>query len=434
MKRVRLLSLIGLFAIGLGPLLTAQTTNYFVDAVSGSDSNSGTSSSSPWKTLSKVNGATFAAGTAINFNRGSVWTGTLQIKSSGTSTSPVTYQAYGSGNAPQIKNPGVSYGKAIDVTGDYNVIKDFLLSDAHEAGIKMEPGADHNTVRDLEVTASGTGVYARSQYNLITKNYVHDLTMIVDDTASSNDYGAVCFWLEGGNNEISYNRGINCKAHSYDFGFDGGFVEIYNQGDNSYIHHNYAENTAGFFELGSGGSGSAQNVKVAYNVINNTNGGICFNQGNYYIPVTNFKFENNTYVATSGSTGYRVLFCTSDYSVVQMHNNIFYSNIQIANNGTFTHTNNLYYMSNMVNGSGVGYTLGSGEKTADPLFMNMGSKDFHLKSGSPAVDAGTSLGYSKDFDDRSVPSGSAADMGAFEFGGGTTTTAPAAPTNVRISQ
>ena len=71
----------------------------------------------------------------------------------------------------------------------------------------------------------------------------------------SNDYGAVCFWVQAGNNEISYNRGINCRASSYDFGYDGGFVEVWENGDNSYIHHNYAQNTNGFFELGSGGSG-----------------------------------------------------------------------------------------------------------------------------------------------------------------------------------
>jgi len=433
MKRVRLLPVIGLFALALGPFLTAQTTSYYVDSVSGSDSNSGTSSSSPWQSLNKVNSASFSAGTTINFKRGGVWQGQLNIKSTGTSSSPVTYQAYGTGNAPQIKNPGVSYGKAIDVTGDYNVIKDFLLTDAHEAGVKMEPGADHNTVTNLEVTASGTGVYARSQYNLITKNYVHDTKMIVNDTSPSNDYGAVCFWLEGANNEISYNRGINCMAQSYDFGYDGGFVEIYNQGDNAYIHHNYSENTAGYFELGAGGSGSAQNVRVAYNVINNSNGGVCFNQGSYFIPVTNFRFENNTYVGSSNDgIAYRVLFCTNDYSAVTMRNNVFYSNIQIANNGNFTHTNNLYYMSSMINGSGVGYTLGSGEKTGDPQFVSMSGKDFHLKSGSPAIDAGALVGYSKDFEDHSVPVGSAADLGAYEFGGATGI--PSAPTNLRITQ
>jgi hypothetical protein len=432
MKKVQPLLVISSFAFALSSFMTAQATNYYVDSASGSDSNSGTLPSAPWKTLSKVNNTTFQAGTTINFKRGSVWSGNLQIKNSGTSASPITYQAYDTGNPPQIKDPGVTYGHSINITGDYNVVKDFLLTDAHEAGVMIQSGADHNIVSNNDITTSGTGVTIRGQFNLITKNHVHDLTMIVDDTSPSNDYGAVCFWLSAGNNEISYNRGINCKAHSYDFGFDGGFVEVYNQGDNSNIHHNYAENTGGFFELGAGGGGSAQNVKVAYNVMYNTNGGVCFNQGSYDISVSNFRFEHNTYVATSGSAGYRVFFCTNDYSPVQARNNVFYSNLQIANNGNFSHTNNLYYMTNMVNGSGVGYTLGSGEKMGDPLFANLEAKDMHLTSASPAIDAGADLGYNKDYDDRTVPVGSAADMGAYEFGAATGVPSP--PRNLRIAQ
>jgi hypothetical protein len=38
---------------------------YYVDAVNGRDSNSGTSVSSPWKTIAKVNSFTFKAGDNI---------------------------------------------------------------------------------------------------------------------------------------------------------------------------------------------------------------------------------------------------------------------------------------------------------------------------------------------------------------------------------
>jgi hypothetical protein len=134
-----------------------------------------------------------------------------------------------------------------------------------------------------------------------------------------------------------------------------------------------------------------------------------------------FKFENNTYVATSGSTGYRVLDCTNDYSAVQMRNNIFYSNLQIANNGNFTHTNNLYYTVNMVNGSGVGYSLGTGEISSSPLFVNLAGGDFHLQITSPAIDTGMDLGYDKDIEDHPVSQALGSlrpDMGAYEYGAG----------------
>jgi hypothetical protein len=430
-----------LFCIALlvtGSVEAATAADYYVDSASGSDSNSGTTSTAPWMSLSKVNATTFQAGDVVHFKRGSAWTGNLQVRSSGTSASPVTYQAYGSGAAPQIRNPGVSYGNSITITGTWNIVRDFFLRDSHQSGIEMVPGADHNIVLDNEITASGLGVKSRGQYNLITQNYAHDLTMIVSDPTPNNDYGAVCFWLEAPNNEVSYNRGVNCRAPSFDFGHDGGFVEIYNQGDNSYVHHNYAENTNGFFELGAGNNGSARDVKVAYNVIYNVTApdsgvSICFNTGSYNITVAGFRFENNTYISRGGdSSAYRVFGCRNDLTFLQMRNNIFYSDIQIANNGTtFTHSNNLYYMVNLVSGSGIGYTLGSGEKIGNPLFVNVAVGNLALLIGSPAIDAGLDLGYTKDFNGAPVPQGLAPDMGAYEFGL-ITFPAPQAPANVRI--
>jgi hypothetical protein len=47
--------------------------------------------------------------------------------------------------------------------------------------------------------------------------------------------------------------------------------------------------------------------------------------------------------------------------------------------------------------------------------VNPNENDFHLRSGSPAIDAGANLGYALDFDGRSVPQGGGVDIGAFEF-------------------
>jgi hypothetical protein len=75
----------------------ANATTYYVSN-SGSDYNSGTSTSAPWKTLAKVSSFTgFRAGDAILFNRGEVFYGTLKINNSGSSGNPITFGAYGSG-------------------------------------------------------------------------------------------------------------------------------------------------------------------------------------------------------------------------------------------------------------------------------------------------------------------------------------------------
>ncbi len=88
------------FAVLLPLHLLAQTTYYVSN--SGSDSNSGTSESSPWESLTKVNSQTFSAGDQILFKRGDQWEGTITVSASGSSGNPIVYGAYGSGDNPKI--------------------------------------------------------------------------------------------------------------------------------------------------------------------------------------------------------------------------------------------------------------------------------------------------------------------------------------------
>ncbi len=80
---------------------TVNATVYYV-STSGSDSNSGTSTDKPWKSLSKVNGFSFKPGDQILFKRGEEWSGSITVKQGGASGSPITYGAYGTGAKPRI--------------------------------------------------------------------------------------------------------------------------------------------------------------------------------------------------------------------------------------------------------------------------------------------------------------------------------------------
>ena len=51
---------------------------------------------------------------------------------------------------------------------------------------------------------------------------------------------------------------------------------------------------------------------------------------------------------------------------------------------------------------------------ADPKVVNAEKQDFHLRDGSPAIDAGTPVGFDKDFDGRKVPWGDGPDVGPYE--------------------
>jgi parallel beta-helix repeat protein len=66
---------------------------------------------------------------------------------------------------------------------------------------------------------------------------------------------------------------------------------------------------------------------------------------------------------------------------------------------------------------------GTHDKKADPLFVNPSADasvaDFHLRLGSPAIDAGISAGApATDFDGNARPWGAGIDMGAYEYGAG----------------
>ena len=80
---------------------SGYSTTYYVSS-SGNDSNSGLTTALPWKTLTKINGFTFKPGDQILFQRGSTFYGTLTVKNSGTTGSPIVYGAYGSGVNPVI--------------------------------------------------------------------------------------------------------------------------------------------------------------------------------------------------------------------------------------------------------------------------------------------------------------------------------------------
>ncbi len=81
--------------------LAGNATIYYV-STSGNDSNAGTSSDKPWKSLSKVNSFTFKPGDQILFKRGDQWSGTITVTAGGSSGSPVLYGSYGTGAKPKI--------------------------------------------------------------------------------------------------------------------------------------------------------------------------------------------------------------------------------------------------------------------------------------------------------------------------------------------
>lgn len=401
------------------PYTAKSSVNYYyIDSQNGSDTNLGTSESQPWRTLKPVHAMKFFPGSVIHFKRGSSWTDGLIIDDSGVAGNPITFTTYGEGEKPIFRNPGDSshWTYAIKISGSWNILEGALVKDAYVAGVRIEPGAHHNIIRDIEATNVGIGISIRGQYNLATHNHIHDLNMVVNTPGGIDDFGAVGVSILDSNNEISYNKMENCKAVSYDFGYDGGATEIYGNVNNTTIHHNISIGSRGFIEVGGG---SAIDDVVAYNVIINSERPVGIHLGgNFASVVNNFHFDNNTIVDTRNERMWSAIVFTDGSPTPDtfiMRNNIFYvNNYQwIASAATFTHQNNLYKL--MSQSTELGFDPSPDEILADPLFVNLAASDYHLQSTSPAIDMGLVLGYPLDFENKPIPVGLAPDFGAFEY-------------------
>ena len=104
-----------------GAVIPASATTYYVSP-SGSDSNNGTSTLSPWQTITEVNSAHFVPGDSVLFQGGQTFTGALVFSyatniPASSVTSPITMGSYGTGAAEILSNTTGSYSAAITVNG-----------------------------------------------------------------------------------------------------------------------------------------------------------------------------------------------------------------------------------------------------------------------------------------------------------------------------
>ncbi|MEO6869278.1 MAG: hypothetical protein ABI168_06520, partial [Ginsengibacter sp.] len=82
--------------------LSATAKDYYISN-SGNDSNSGTTPSSPWQTLNKLNSfKDLSPGDNVYFKRGDSFVGSIVVNQSGSTGSPITFGAYGIGTIPVI--------------------------------------------------------------------------------------------------------------------------------------------------------------------------------------------------------------------------------------------------------------------------------------------------------------------------------------------
>lgn len=414
--------------------LFSQAAEFYVDpSYTGSTQNG--SISAPWKTLADLqnNLSRVNPGDFVYFKRGQTYTGTLNIRRSGTAAAPITFSTYGTSTAMPLF---VGYGEfCIQVSyQQYVIIEGLKITDPNMnpadhsimANIKRAfniDGSNYITIRNCDISLVGTGFNVMGSYNRIENNIINNLRMIRNTPTSTNsddDYGAMAMVITGSYNEVYRNQFYECWANSYDYQFDGGGVEIFGGGSsNNKIMYNTAKNCNGFTEIGSSYGGVSANNVIAYNKLVNCGDLVWLNNsGTYAITVTNLQIYNNVLVETvlqflreTKMIGMRVYSSAS--GIVVMKNNIFWlmTGVDVAHPGMFTgnqmvHENNIY---NLGPNSLLNFTIHSSERLAssnifsstthtDPLNWN-----FRLPSGSPAINFGQNVGISTDFEGMPVP-------------------------------
>ena len=173
----------------LEPLEERTLLSTYYVSPSGNDSHAGTSASTAWKTIGKVNSVSLKPGDSVLFQGGQTFSGSLQFSSGegGSATSPVTIGSY---NGIAVISSGTSDGARVFNTGGFLFENLKFLGTpgaATQYGIDFETNSagvkrPYAGVNDCEVTGyTGAGIMVMGDYSnagftnvRITNDSVHD--------------------------------------------------------------------------------------------------------------------------------------------------------------------------------------------------------------------------------------------------------------------
>lgn len=363
------------------PIRTAPNTQYHLYvATTGSDSNSGDSMNTPFRTIPKAFSVA-KPNTTIHVLSGT-YTGTFKISASGTAGKPIYLWSEIKWGAKIVPPPeSTANGFGVQISGNYIVIDGFEIDGQSSLGWRI-------------------GIISHGNQNEVRRNHVHH----VAKSSPCNNNGGAGILMEGS----SGSRGTKIQQNVvHDNGpsgctwFHGIYVSIFDfVVENNLVHNNASVGIAFNHDWGRG---TVRNNTV----FRNGSRGLSFSGADFWNvsasgPVTivnNLVFENWANSAMSGGFG------------IGMDGSLVAGSI-IANNYSFNNRNsNLSFPQSAATASN-NITSGS------PGFVNYqanGSGDYRLAPGSPLIDQALKTN-SPPFDnlDVSRPQGAGFDIGAFE--------------------
>src|ERR1019366_1414967 len=332
----------------------------------------------------------------------------------GTATAPITLMAQNKWGA--ILDCQLPYGYAGDGTDGVQ---------ACDANIDFQGTASYITVKDFDITGAywdGANVNGSDNHNIqFIGNHLHHIGnrhYVVPPGTSS--YGIEGVFAGTASSNIVWDRNefnnigrLPTPGQTDDYSHDHG-IYIF-KGPYTITNNIFYANTAGWGVQVSPGTHDTVITNNTFQGANPAQNGLIVLWGEIANPNTNITIQNNIFY---GSRNYAI------------------GAIQAYEAGTLIDHNIVYGSpSGVIDTSAVigTLTLTNNRINTDPMFVGLTTDDFHLQAGSPAIDTGASVMVAADFDGNPRPLGAAFDLGAYEYGGGTTLTAPSGLAATAIS-
>src|SRR4029079_6072300 len=124
------------------------------------------------------------------------------------------------------------------------------------------------------------------------------------------------------------------------------------------------------------------------------------------------------YFTGAGSKAVTCDNCGTD--ILTLKNNILWADEPFYSNVPFVEANNIFWNSS---GSPLlhwnGFTMNPESKVTNPQFVDSSNGNFHLKSGSPAINRAAmdavATSYNQDLDRTNLPVAGVSDIGSYEY-------------------
>ncbi len=294
--------LVGL-ATGGAQAAPGDRPTLYVDcgAAGGGDGSQG----SPWQNPSAI--PELATGTAVLLRRGCSWDVDAGVTLKGGDE--LLLGAYGDGAAPIITAPKADRERgAVLVESPRATVTGLHIKTTPGPGVTLagvgalaEDLWIEDTAFGVRFTGDGTRV------NRVAARNLHLFTNTPKSVNPDDDSGAVAFNVEANNVTVENSSCVYCRAPSADYGYDGGFIELWRKGSGLKAYNNVSYETQGWIE--TGGVKDKGDRIDGVELVGNKAAQVYerfwyanpMDEGQYGIPVTGVKISGNIVALAEGA-------------------------------------------------------------------------------------------------------------------------------------